>query len=402
MRILFLSTWFPYPPDNGAKARAYHLAQALMQRHEVTVVAFRPRTMWDNARRGSTIPAETYIVDADPFRYVNLPTIVKLVSPLPLSYWPSRAMSVTLARLRTASEWDAIVAVQIPVAQYAMWWRLPRVLDVDTGLAYQMRERARTGIGWTRLRALASWRKARCYEAHVVRRFHVATVASGYEVESLCSMLGRSHCQVATIANGVDTIYNRPGLADPCPSRLVYNGALTYSANFDAMRHFLAEIYPLVKRRIPDVTMVITGSTRNVDLSLLMLDDSVALTGYVDDIRIPVARAMACVVPLRQGSGTRIKILESMALGTPVVATPKGVEGLDLVDGEQCLIADSPEAFAEKTVSLLQQARLRSELSARARKFVEEKHDWQKIGLQFAGLVEDAVQRFSAAGRSGK
>jgi glycosyltransferase involved in cell wall biosynthesis len=359
----------------------------------VTIVAFSPESGGEFNQNHTQLPEfDLHKVNTDPFRYVELPSIVKYVSPIPLAYWPSRNMQQALGRLRRQEGWDVVVAMVFPVAQYALLWPTPRVLDVDTGLTYQMRQKAHDETRWVRrLRAGVSWQKARWYEVALVRRFQAASVSADHEVEHLRSMVGRSRCRVAVVPNGVDTVRNQPGLVTSRPRSLVYNGALSYSANYDAMVYFLSEIYPLIKQEIPDVTMAITGSTKNVDLSGLKLDDSVTLTGYVDDIRVPVAEATVCVVPLRQGSGTRLKILEAMALGTPVVTTLKGAEGLHAMNDVHCIIAESPEAFAAQTVSLLQRADLRQHLAASARRLVESQYDWQEIGRQFVELVEEAV-----------
>ncbi len=197
---------------------------------------------------------------------------------------------------------------------------------------------------------------------------------------------------IAVVPNGVDCEHHRPGLALPRPGSLVYNGAMTYSANYDAMQFFLRDVYPLVRAQAPDVSLTITGSTSGVDLAGLALDDSVRLSGYVDDIRPVIAGSAACVVPLRQGGGTRLKILEAMALGVPVVSTRKGAEGLDVVDGEHLLLADGPRALAVATVRPLQDGALRARLATNACAPVEQRYDWRAIGAAFTDLVEDAVQ----------
>jgi glycosyltransferase involved in cell wall biosynthesis len=113
------------------------------------------------------------------------------------------------------------------------------------------------------------------------------------------------------------------------------------------------------------------------------------LTGFVDDVRAPVARSTLCVAPIRQGSGTRLKILEAMALGTPVVSTTKGTEGLEVADGAHFVCADSPAEFAHATLSLLADAGRRAHLATNARRLVETHYDWGRIGNQFVALVED-------------
>jgi glycosyltransferase involved in cell wall biosynthesis len=122
------------------------------------------------------------------------------------------------------------------------------------------------------------------------------------------------------------------------------------------------------------------------------LDESVHFTGYLEDIRSWVGSSAVCVVPIRQGSGTRLKILEAMALGVPVVSTYKGAEGLDATDGQHLLLADDPAEFAAKTAAILQDTALRERLVVQARQLVEQRYDWRAIGQQFVELVETAAK----------
>jgi glycosyltransferase involved in cell wall biosynthesis len=122
----------------------------------------------------------------------------------------------------------------------------------------------------------------------------------------------------------------------------------------------------------------------------------VRLTGFVEDVRLPVAGASVHVAPIRWGGGTRLKILEAMALGTPVVATSKGAEGLDVTRDRHIVIADEPSEFAVQVLRLLRDPNLRDDLARKGRALVEERYDWRAIGQRFVGLVEKvALQRGS-------
>jgi glycosyltransferase involved in cell wall biosynthesis len=391
MHILFISTWFPYPPDNGAKIRANYLLRPLAKSHRVTLVAF------DHHLKTEPVTFESVVahpVHTDPFRYVHLPQFIKYLSPVPLLFWRIKEMESTIDQLPDLGKWDAIVAVQAPVGRYALRFpKIPHILDVDTSLTYQLRERfqrQKTHLG--RWRTWLSWYKARHYERALFQKCQTCTVSSPMEVASVQALVG-NRSNITVLPNGVDCAHHHLGLAEVQPYTLIYNGALVYNANYDAMRYFLAEIYPLIKQKTPDVTLRITGSTQGVDIDGLRLDASVCLTGYVDDIRIPVAQSAICIVPLRQGGGTRLKILEAMALGTPVVSTSKGAEGLEVIDNEHLLLADTPEAFADAVLRVMTDNRLRERLQRNARALVEQRYDWEMIGAQFAALVEDAGKR---------
>ena len=217
-------------------------------------------------------------------------------------HWPSAAMRHTVANVASTAHWDAVVAFQIPAARYAL---IPdstaRVFDIDTSLSFMGAERlSRQDSALSRLRARVSLYKAWRYEARMARRFDCCTVVSPLETGFVAEMVGDA-ARVAVVPNGVDCAHNRPGLAAARPGALVYNGALTYSANYDAMHWFLDAVYPRIRQAVPEATLAITGSTAGVDTKGLALDDSVTLTGYVEDIRLPVAAASVCVVPLRQG-----------------------------------------------------------------------------------------------------
>ena len=184
--------------------------------------------------------------------------------------------------------------------------------------------------------------------------------------------------------------------AHPQADTLIFNGALTYFANYQAMAYFLERIYPLIRAECPQVRLAITGRTEGVALAALRADESVTFTGYLSDIRPLVAGSSVCIAPLLEGGGTRLKILEAMALGTPVVATSKGTEGLGATHGEHLLIADDPAEFARHTIALLKDAELRARLAVQARAFVQARYDWEPIGRQFTALVERVVERQGA------
>lgn len=396
MRILLLSTWFPDPPDNGARIRAHYLVRALAARHDLTVVAFRPEGDQPSGRLAHVYGdrVTVYAVPVNPFRYVTASPIVRFASPLPLAFVPSREMRRVVACLVSDRPWDAVVAIQTPVAQYALLsGSIPRVLDVDTAFSYQMRERYETHghSPLARLHHWIGWQKVHRYESRMLRKFRTCMVSAPHELAYVSALVQSTPTSVTLLPNGVDCQHHQPGLAAAGGLGLVFNGALTYAANFDAMQFFLADVYPHIRRQVAGVSLTITGKTAGVPLSALRLDDTVRFSGYVDDIRPVIAGAAVCVVPLRQGGGTRLKILEAMALGTPVVATTKGAEGLDVTPGRDIIIADEPAEFATRVVQLLGDAELRANLARSARRLVVEHYDWRQIGQRFVDLVDDAA-----------
>jgi len=219
MNILFLSTWFPYPPDNGSKLRALYLLRSLAAQHEVTAVAFSPASTGDAASASSGEQSVIAVPD-DPFRHVNAAQWVKYLSPAPLVFRASPAMQRAVVSLATPS-WDAVVAVQMPMAQYALEVNAQaRIIDVDTALSYQMHERyASLESPIARASAWVSWQKAYRYERRMLRGYQAAAVVAQAEIAPLQAMVDESQCRVALIPNGVDCAHNRSGLTQPRPGQ---------------------------------------------------------------------------------------------------------------------------------------------------------------------------------------
>jgi polysaccharide biosynthesis protein PslH len=396
MRILFLSSWFPYPPDNGSKLRVYNLLRALGRDHEVTLISLA----FDTARPGersdlATACTDVKVVEINPFSANQAGVFRTFLSTVPVASRPLPVMTRLVDEMLELASYDAVIASTLVMGPYAL--QVPRgtttILEEHNSLTGWLRERyLREVRHLQRARYFASWKKHRHYEARYFRNFDLITMVSEKDRVTALETVGPNRTQVEVVPNGVDCRHNYLGLAPVRPNTLVYNGALTYRANYDAMAYFLQEVFPLVKGAIGDVHLTVTGSTQGVSLQQLSLDKHVFLSGYVDDVRPLVAQASVCIVPLREGGGTRLKILEAMALGTPVVSTCKGIEGLDVVDGEHVLVADEPEHFAACTVELLRTPALRKRLVENARALVEQQYDWEPIGRRFVTLVEDVVR----------
>jgi glycosyltransferase involved in cell wall biosynthesis len=393
MKILFLSTWFPYPLSQGSKIRAYHLLKALAQRHEVALVSFEDMPLeaaWvDHVRQ---FCRRVEIVPRNPFHFPPLKTLLGWFSLQPsavnASYSPEMA-----ARVRQViSAWkpDCVVALTFVAAPYAL--QVPgavRIADIDFPVTFMLYEMYRQAKGaFKRLNRWLAWQKFRRYERNLYKKFDLCLVVSERDCQMSLDQIGLRAEKVAVIPNGaaLDGEY----LAEPVPNTLIFNGALTYPVNFDAANYFLKEIFPLVLDQAPEAVFRITGRTEGVPIEKLPLGEHAMLTGFLDDVRPAVASSWACVVPLREGGGTRLKILEAMALGTPVISTSKGAEGLAVNHGEHILIADEPGEFAWQVLRVLSDASLRKTLAENGCRLIREKYNWDRIGSDFCILVKNS------------
>jgi glycosyltransferase involved in cell wall biosynthesis len=234
--------------------------------------------------------------------------------------------------------------------------------------------------------------------AALLEHFAAATVVSERE-RALLEPLAPASLLIASVPNGVDLEHNSGSFGEPEPDLLVYPGAPSYQPNFEAVSHFARAILPIVRAERPRVRLRVTGEASAAQATALEAEPGVELSGYLEDVRPTIARAWGEVVPLRRGGGTRLKVLEALALGTPVISTSKGVEGLDFEPERHLLVADTDLAFARAVVRLLNEPPLRARLSAAGRQVVRERYDWQAIGERLHRLVLDVGAGSQHAGR---
>jgi len=395
MKVLFLSNWYPFPADNGSKIRIYYLLKALAKSHDITLISFAHGTAQpDRYSNLAKICKKVLIVNRNPILENRASTIRRYISMKPVASRPNREMSTTVAKELRAEQYDVVIASSDVMAIYTQSAsaKMAKILELHTSLSRWMRERYETQSGLGNIvRRWFSWKKAQVYESRLFPTFDLVTVVSDQDREQSLFRKGKFYERIEIIPNGVNCHKLRPSSGTINANQLVYSGSVTYSANLDAVSFFVTEIMPLIRQSIPGIFLTVTGTTEGVDLSRLETDKNVQFTGYVEDVHDIIRGSIASIAPIRDGGGTRIKILEAMALGTPVVATRKAAEGLSVDHRKHILLADTPEDFAEETIRLLQDGSLRSTLAINGRQFVETQHDWTGIGQKFVQKIEETV-----------
>jgi glycosyltransferase involved in cell wall biosynthesis len=215
----------------------------------------------------------------------------------------------------------------------------------------------------------------------------VLTVSDA-DKDSLSAILDPS--RISTIPTGVDTDYFRSSNLPQLPHSIVFVGSMDWMPNEDGILFFMERIFPLVRKTLQCATIKIVGRDPSAKLiRALQQYSQVTLTGRVDDIRPYLDEAEVCIVPLRVGSGTRLKIFEAMSMGKAVVTTTLGAEGLPVTDGNNVLVANTEKDFADAVIRLMQDAGLRSRIGRAARTLVEREYSWRSVGDTFARSVED-------------
>jgi polysaccharide biosynthesis protein PslH len=394
MQIVFISWWWPYPPNNGSKIRAYHLLANLAQAHDVTLLSFADEgeATPDQIAHVQTFCQRVEVVPKPTYKPGSLKAQLGYFSRWPRSlldvYSPQMAQLVA----QYGAPADVVIACQMQTMRYLeLVPDKPRILEEIEVTGFHDLVAAASGQA-SRLRAQLTLTKMKNSLGSLLEQGTVMTVVSDKE-QAYLETLAVPDARISVIPNGVDSAHKQPDPdVRPQPHTLIYPGAVTYGANYDAVQYFVEDVLPLVQAKHPDVTFTVTGGTGQVDIKSLAARPGVYFTGFLPEVEPKIRQSWATVVPLREGGGTRLKILESMALGTPVIATTKGAEGLAVQSGRDILIADSPPALAEAIDRLLADADLRASLSQAGRTLVTRTYDWSIMGRQLLDLVEDVVQ----------
>lgn len=400
MRIMFISRWYPYPPDNGSKIRIFNMLKQLAQQHEITLCTFGESTDRINTETLSVLKKycfEVRVVPFQPFRPHRAKALFGFISAEPrfLVDTYSEVMARSVQDLSIRHKYDLVIVSQLSTYPYALQFKSLPVLLEELELSTFKDPVVQNRSKIKRARANLTLWKLSGYLRRVLSRAAACTVVSEVERDNL-KLVAPNYDNVRIIPNAVDySSYDDRSFEPARPNTLIFSGALTYLANYDAVSYFLNEIFPLISAEVPDLEFRITGRNTGLDLTSLPYYPGVKYTGHVEDISPVVAGSWVSVVPLRLGGGTRLKILEAMALGTPVVSTSKGAEGLEVEDGQHILIADTPEVFAKRTVDLLRSSDLRTKLSDSGRRLVKKHYDWTVVGEQLNNLLDEISLRSS-------
>jgi polysaccharide biosynthesis protein PslH len=407
MKLLFISPHIPYPPNKGDRIRLSQELQALIERgHEVHLLAFAGDM--DDLNYQVDLGRMCTTVGIVPLRRVwgIARALVNLAFMRPLSrgYYASRRMRRLVRRAVSDNDFDAVFVASSPMAQYVPRELLSRaVMDMADVDSEKWRDRAGEANQLMSRIYFLEWKRLREYEYKIIARFANTVVTTGREA----AMLDRldeftRRARLRTIADGVDlehfqTSFQSPDTISP---RLVFVGAMDHFANVEGARYFAEEVFPLIRSRESRAKFSIIGANPTDQVKKLARYPGVIVTGEAPDARSYLREATLCVVPLLRARGAQNEIMEAMAAGKAIIASPEAVAGLRVVSGEHLMIADSPRKFADATLEVIHDASLRETLETRARQFVEAEHDWKSLLQKMVDLIEAVGAREHNIGRS--
>jgi len=354
------------------------MIEHLSQRHSVIVasLAHTPEELDEGKRLEKYCDGVIAEVVPDRVRWLNafkaLPTSV----PSSVAYFWSSHLHRRIDETIQSTKFDVVMAHCAFVAHYIEethgTLRILDFCDIDSA---KWRE-----YGHHRSFPLSSGyafeaKKLRTYESRVAAKFDHCTVTTQGEKEEFESLGTGMPCTI--IPNGVDTTYFSPTeVRRPAEPIIVFLGRMDYFPNIDGVCYFAEDVFPLVRKQIPAAKFIVVGSEPSRRVRDLNGIPGISVTGHVPDVRMYLKEAAVSIAPLRIARGTQNKILESMAMGIPVVATPQAAKGIQAIPGRHLLVAEHPHKFAEKLVDILLNENLRRDLSAAACKHLNHSHTW--------------------------
>ncbi len=397
MRLVWTKVGGLWPLNTGGRLRTFELLSALSEWHDITLVTSHSDEA-DAAALARSLPRVNRVLSL-PFTVpkqgsvrFGAAVIRSWASREPVDLWRWRVPDIKrqVEALLRREPWDVLVAdflvaapniprTSVPVVYFAhnvehQIWR--RLASVERRLPH-------------RAALELEWRKVRRREARFVRDTTMTIAVSASDRDRL--LADAPDARVGVISTGVDLEYFTPVPGAEIPKRVVFCGSMDWYPNEDAVVDFVEHVWPRVRAQHPDATFHVVGRRPSSRVQALARTGGVSITGTVPDVRPFVAAADVCVVPLRIGGGTRIKIFEALAMGKAVVSTTVGAEGLNLEDGTHFVAADTHDACVAAIDRVCSEPGLRGRLGRAGRALVESRYSWRTVATDFSRLLEDAA-----------
>ncbi|MBC7226324.1 MAG: glycosyltransferase [Thermoflexales bacterium] len=400
MRLLFVT---PYVPSR-IRTRPYHLLRELArQGHPVTLLTAatsEPEVRDAEELRGWGIRVDVFRVPRAR-SLGNCLLALPTREPLQAVYAYHPAMERRLAELARSGEFDRVHIEHLRAARLVRAVPgIPTVYDSVDCISLLFEQTMAQTPRWTsRLLAALDLGRTRRYEARLLARYNRVVVSSRRDKEALEALARRylpplaRPAPITVVTNGVDLEYFRPQNGPRDSRTVVFTGKMSYHANVAGALYFAHQVLPLIWARDPEVRFWVVGKDPPEVVQRLARDPRILVTGTVDDLRPYLAQATVAVCPIPYAVGIQNKVLEAMAMGTPVVCTRAAAEGLEARPGEDLLVADTAEAFAHHVLRVLEDPALAERLGAAGRRYVETCHDWRSIAGRLVEVYRNAGDR---------
>ena len=401
LRLLMVTSSMPDPPASGAAIRISQFCHHLAAHHKVTLLTYGGPEAEEGAGLLRAAGLDVTVVGPERRPHKRATQLMSLGSRASHlgGIFHSNGMQSAIDQQLVEGRYDAVLVESSLLMRHGFSARTPLVLD-EHNLEFE-------GLG--RMARVESSKLRRLFNALDGSKFEREEMAAWRRAD-LCVFTSEREARVAqamlpaikalTVPNGVDVEYFAPRVGGTEPDSIVFVGTLGYRPNEDAVLFLAREVMPHVLRVRPRAVLTVVGGGADgaVPQSIQQLaGPSVVATGRVPDVRPFIARAAVVVTPLRVGSGTRLKVLEALAMGKAVVSTSVGCEGISVEHSEHLLIADSAEEIAREIVRVLEDRELAGDLGARGRALVERAYDWKALCAQMEGALLSLAEGRGAA-----
>ena len=407
MKVLWLSHFVPFPPRGGNLQRSFNLIRQASHRHEIHLMAFNLL---------GQAPEQLREYETELKHYCQTIEVSDLPFPWRGKRWWAEAICSPLFRLPFSCR------VLLSKSSLARWEQLlhthPEALlhfdSIDLALYTQAARDFKKVLNHHNCESALTYRQAQ-KEGNLIHKQYLFMQAAKlsraervfcpqFDVNLVVSEQDRQLFQASQpsarfhlVENGVDTGHFVPSNEEPEVHSAIFNALLGWGPNITAMNFLVHDVWPQVKRRFPDARLYLAGKDPSEHvLRWPKEDSSIMVVPNPEDMRPWIARASVCVCPILEGGGTRLKVLDAMAMGKPVVSTTIGCEGLRVTHGENILVADTPQDFASRLVQLFEEPDLRRRLGAAGRALVEREYCWERIGQQLEQAYLCALSTISA------
>lgn len=400
MRILMISATFPYPPSlGGTPIRTFNLVKYLGQRHGVTLVTQRSEAVTE-----AEVEALASYVDKlvlfDPPRAADLQSgwagkISRFAHFLATGTPPSTTYLATPAMRQWVADWVAaghcdVITCEHSVNEVFVQPTFRRqvkkvVVDIHSSLYGTLVNQLETGRAEKPLRDRLNLPLMRRYERRYGQKFSDWVITTEEDRQFFAPIAGATPLHV--VPNGVDLAEFPYRSRDPGGHTLVFVGAMDYIANVDTAQYLALEILPRLQQRYADASLLLVGNKPTAAVQALVQQPGVTVTGRVPSVVDYLHRATVCVVPMRIGFGIKNKTLEAMAAGVPVVASDRGLEGLDVDLPQRALRANTLDDYVAAISTLFEQPDWRATLAQRGRELIESTFTWEQAGQAYERVL---------------
>ncbi len=393
MRLLFLSSRLPFPPNRGDRLRTYYLLRNLGSKHEITLVTYV------SSREEAELTGELRDF-CEEIHLILRPTLRSVLAtagnlwrslPLQLLYYRSRKMQLLVDRMLAKGSYDAAYVHLFRMASYvANTPNLYRIVDLTDMISIEIEASLAYRPAASRMIYRIERPRVAKYERHVAGWAEETWMISDRDRLLLAESLPEANLR--TVPNGVDLARFSPTRQQNRGMRLLFVGNLDVFHNIDAVSFLINEILPRVRQRIPECTLDIIGAGKRPDIFELERNHGVMVRGFVPDLNQALNEAAVFIAPLRFSAGVQNKVLEAMAAGVPVVTTSNVNEGLGARHGQDLLVGDGADELAAKIVILLEDDQMRRRLAQAGRRFVEQRFSWQMAVERMAQIEQILLQ----------